>query len=140
MTAVDIAERKARWRAYGFLFLAALSVVLMAFIIRGGGSDFSHGLWLGVLAGSAFNLTPVKRWLRPNSAVVRLLDDEATREYRHLSCTAGFWASAVAAIALAVVTRFVDSLTAADVAQIIATAGIASAMLAFAALELRAAR
>ena len=140
MTAIDIAERKARLRAYGFLFLAALSAALMVFNIRSGGSDFSHGLWVGVLAGSAFNLTPAKRWLRPNNEVVRLLDDEATRQFRHVSCTVGFWGSVAAAIVLAVVTRFAPGLTAPEVAEIIATAAIASAMLAFAGLELRAAR
>ena len=139
MTAIEIAERKAKWRAYGFLFLGALSIALMALNIRGG-SDFSHGLWLGVLAGSALSLTPVKRWLRPNSAVNRLLDDETTREYRYISCTTGFWAAAVAAIVLTVVSRSVDSLSAGNVAQIIATAAMASAMVAFATLELRAAR
>ena len=140
MTAVDIAERKARLRAYGFLFLAALSAVLMVYNIRSGGSDFSHGLWVGVLAGSAFNLTPAKRWIRPNNAVIRLLDDEAAQHYRHLSCTVGFWGAVSAAIILAVVTRFAPDLTAPEVAEVIATAAIASAMLAFAGLELRAAR
>jgi hypothetical protein len=140
MTAVDVAERKARWRAFAFLFLGALTAALMAFNIRSGGSDFSHGIWVGVLAGSAFNLTPIKRWLRPNNAVVRLLDDETTQEYRQLSCTVGFWGSAAAAIILAATTRFHAILSPTEVAEIIATAAIASAMLAFAALELRAAR
>jgi hypothetical protein len=140
MTAVDIAEGRARWRAFGLLFLAALSIGLMAFNLRTGGSDFGHGLWLGVLAGCAFNLTPIKRWLRPNNAVVRLLDDETTREYRHLSCTVGFWASVIAAIVLAAVSRSTAWMTAPDVAQMIATAGITSSMVAFAFLEIRAAR
>jgi hypothetical protein len=140
MTAVETAEAKARWRAYGFLVLAALSVGLMMFNIGGGGSDFTRGMWLGVLAGSAFNLMPIKRWLRPNNSVVRLLDDETTREYRQFSCTVGFWASSAAAIILAAVTRYDAALSSLDVAEIVATAAIASAMLAFAALELRAAR
>ena len=38
MTVVDVAERKARWRAFAFLFLGGLTVALMAFNIRSGGT------------------------------------------------------------------------------------------------------
>src|SRR3954452_23933450 len=89
MTVVDVAERKARWRAFAFLFLGALTVALMAFNIRSGGSDFTHGIWVGVLAGSGTNLTRGRRWKSQNNAGPRLLDDEATQQYRQLSCTVG---------------------------------------------------
>jgi hypothetical protein len=140
MTAVDIAEAKGRWRAFGLLFLGALAIGLMVFNLRSGGTDFSQGMWLGVLAGSALNLTPVKRWVRPGNAVARLLDDESTQEHRQFACMIGFWASVIAAVILAVLTRSSSILAASEVADIVATAGIASAMLTFAALELRAAR
>jgi hypothetical protein len=140
MTAIELAERKSRWRAFGFLVLGALSVALMAFNLGPGTSDFTRGMWLGVLAGSAVNLLPVKRWLRPNSAVAQLLEDESVRENRRLSCNLGFWGSTVTAIVIAAALGSGVTLKPLEVAEIIATAGIASAMVAFALLELRAAR
>jgi hypothetical protein len=140
MTTVDIAERKARYRAFGFLFLAALTCAVMVLVRSGHGTDFTQGLWLGLLLGCALNLLPIKRWLRPNSDVVRLLDDEGTRANRQLSCTIGFWAAVMAALAFQLAAHFNPAIGAEEVGQYVATAGIVSAMLAFATLELRAAR
>jgi hypothetical protein len=140
MTAVDIAERKARGRAFGFLFLAALTAAVMVLVREGWNSDFPQGLWLGLLIGCALNLLPVKRWVRPNSDVVRLLDDEGTRENRRLSCTLGFWAGIIAALLLGFASHFDPAIVGEEVGQIVATAAIACAMVAFAILELRAAR
>src|SRR5690348_7120186 len=98
MTSVEIAERKARWRALGFLFLAALTCAVMVVVRSGRGTDFTQGLWLGLLVGCALNLMPIKRWLRPQSDAMRLLDDEGTRANRQLSCTIGFWAAIVTAL------------------------------------------
>ena len=140
MTAVDIAERKARFRAFGFLFLAALTCAVMILVRSGRGTDFTQGLWLGLLLGCALNLLPIKRWLRPNSDVVRLLDDEGTRANRQLSCTIGFWAAVIVALAFQLFSHFSPAIEAEEVGQYVATAGIVSAMIAFAILELRAAR
>lgn len=140
MTAVDIAERTARVRAFGLLFLAALTCVVMILVRTGRGSDFMQGLWLGLLFGCALNLMPIKRWLRPNSDVIRLLEDEGTRENRRLACTIGFWAAVVVALAFQLASHFDTSIGAEEVGQYVATAGIVTAMLAFAMLELRAAR
>lgn len=140
MTAVDIAERKARFRAFGFLFLAALTCAVMVLVRSGRGTDFTEGLWLGLLLGCALNLLPIKRWLRPNSDVMRLLDDEGTRANRQLSCTVGFWAAVVVALAFQLASHLNPAIAAEEVGQYVATAGIVSAMLAFAVLELRAAR
>ena len=79
MTAVDIAERSARMRAIAYLFLAALTAAVMIVVRTGHGTDFINGLWLGLLVGCALTLLPIKRWLRPNSEVVRLLDDEGAK-------------------------------------------------------------
>jgi len=140
MTAVDIAERKARFRAFGFLFLAGLTCAVMIIVRSGRGTDFTQGLWLGLLLGCALNLLPIKRWLRPNSDVVRLLDDEGVRANRQLSCTVGFWAAVVVALAFQLASHFNAAIGAEEVGQYVATAGIVSAMVAFAILELRAAR
>ena len=140
MTAVDIAERKARFRAFGFLFLAVLTCAVMVLVRSGRGTDFTQGLWLGLLLGCALNLLPIKRWLRPNSDVVRLLDDEGTRANCPLSCTIGFWAAIIVALIFQLAAHFDPTIAAEEVGQLVATAGIVCAMTVFAILELRAAR
>jgi len=140
MTIVEAAERKSRLRALGFLFLALLTCAVMVFVRNDPTNDFAQGLWFGMLVGCAINLLPVKRWLRPNSAVLRLMDDEGAREHRRVSCTLGFWASTVAALLLGLASRFNPAIGGEEVGQVVATAGIVAAMSVFAALELRAAR
>ena len=140
MTAVEVAERRARWRALGFLFLAALTCAVMIWVRSGRGTDFTQGLWLGLLLGCALSLSPIKRWLRPNSTVVRLLEDEGTRENRRLSCTMGFWAAVAVALFFQGLAHFNPLGAAEEVGQLVATAGILCAITAFGILELRAAR
>jgi len=140
MTVVEIAERKGRWRAIAFLFLAALTCAVMVVVRSNPGSDFVQGLWIGVLVGCAINLMPIKRWLRPNDEVLRLLEDEGVRENRRVSCNIGFWVATVVALFFAFVSNFDPGIAAYEVGQIVATAGLVSAMLAFGLLELRAAR
>jgi hypothetical protein len=140
MTVVEIAERRSRWRAFAFLFLAALTCGVMILVRSGSGTDFTQGLWFGLLVGCALNLLPIKRWLRPNSDVVRLLDDEGTRANRQLSCTIGFWAAVAVALVFQLASHFDAALAAEEVGQFVATAGIVCAIIAFAVLELRAAR
>jgi hypothetical protein len=140
MTAVELAERRARYRAFGFLFLAALTCAVMVWVRTGRGTDFTQGLWFGLLFGCALNLLPIKRWLRPHSDVTRLLDDEGTRANRQLSCTIGFWAAVAVALAFQLTGHFNPGIAAEEVGQFVATAGIVCAIVAFAMLELRAAR
>jgi hypothetical protein len=140
MTVVEVAERKARWRALGYLFLAALTCAVMILVRTGRGSDFTQGLWLGLLFGCALSLLPINRWLRPNSAVLRLLDDEGARENRRLSCTIGFWAAIAVALLFQLMSHFNRGIAAEEVGQLVATAGIVCAITVFAILELRAAR
>lgn len=140
MTAVEVAERKSRWRAFGFLFLAALTCAVMVLVKNGHGTDFTQGLWFGLLVGCALNLLPIKRWLRPHDAVVQLIEDEGARENRRLSCTIGFWSATALSVVIGMVSHFNGAIRAEEVGQFVATGGIVSAMLAFAILELRAAR
>ena len=140
MTAVDIAERTSRLRAFGFLFLALLTCAVAVVVRDNPANDFLQGLWFGLLFGCTLNLSPIKRWLRPNNPVVRLIEDEGARENRRSSCIVGFWAGTVAALILFLALRFGLAIGPDAVAQIVATAGMASAMLAFGFLELRAAR
>lgn len=140
MTAVEIAERKGRWRAFAFLFLAALTCAVMVAVRNDPGSDFKQGLWVGVLVGCTLNLLPIKRWLRPNSEVLRLLEDEVVTANRRLSCVIGFWAAILVALFYSFASHFDPSIGAGEVGQVVATAGIVLAMLAFGILELHSAR
>jgi multisubunit Na+/H+ antiporter MnhB subunit len=140
MAAVDIAERTSRVRAVIFLFFALLISAAMVVALKNPRSDFTQGLWFGLLFGCTLNLAPIKRWLRPNNAVVRLIEDEGARENRRLSCVVGFWAATIAAMILFLASRSDVAIGADALAQIVTTAGMASAMLAFGLLELRAAR
>ncbi|MDQ2893689.1 MAG: hypothetical protein M3R64_11465 [Pseudomonadota bacterium] len=139
MTTVDIAERKSTLRAIFFLcFAAALLLLLLA--IFSGGPDFLNGLWAGLMLGAALNLTPVARWLKPNSAITRMLDDESTRDRRGRATTAGFWAAFAASIVLTVVARYDAAMVAYDAVRVIGTAAMMATLIAFATLELRANR
>jgi len=140
MTAVDIAERKGRLRAFGFLFIAAMTTLVMVLLKEGWNSDFDQGLWFGLLVGCALILLPIKPMIRPNNDVLKLLEDEGTREHRRLSCTVGFWAAVGTALTLVFACRFNRAIAPDEVGQIVATAAMVLAMATFAILELRAAR
>ena len=140
VSAVELAERKAQARALVFLVFAAASVLVLLISFGPGRPDFLRGLWLGITTGAAINLLPLGRLLKPRSAVARLLDDESTREHRHLSCVAGFWAAMAAGVVMAMLTADGGAITAFDTARVIATAAIGAALTSFALLELRAAR
>lgn len=137
MTAVDVAERKTTLRAIFFYGFAAVLIVLLMMTFSGG-PDFLNGLWGGILIGAAINLSPVARWLKPNSAVARLLDDESSREHRRMSTTAGFWAAVASALAMTIVTREIGTIAAYDALRVVTTAAMAAALISFATLELRA--
>lgn len=104
------------------------------------GNDFLRGLWAGLSFAAVINLLPLARWLKPNSAVARLLDDDGVREHRRMNCTAGFWASIISAFAVAIIVEETAPIGAFDAVRVIATAAIAAALISFATLDLRAAR
>ena len=139
MTAVDVAERKSTWRAIFFYGIAAtLSLLLIGGFSRG--VDFLNGLWVGLMLGAAINLAPVARWLKPNSAVARLLDDESTRGHRRMATAAGFWAAICSGVAMTIVGRAIPTIAAYDAVRVVATAAMVAALISFATLELRASR
>ena len=139
MTAIDVAERKTRYRAIAFYLFAAGSLLTLWLSMARPESDFFRGLWTGLTFAAAANLLPLTRWLKPHSTVARLLDDEGVREHRRLSCTSGFWASVVSSLGVAIATEAAAPLGAFDAVRIVATASIAAALTSFATLELRAA-
>lgn len=138
MTAIDLAERKSRLRAASFYLFAGLSLAFLGASMARPGNDFLRGVWMGLTFAAAANLLPLARWLKPRSAVARLLDDEGVREHRRMSCTAGFWAAVVSAFAVALATEAEAPLGAFDAVRVVATAAIAAALICFATLELRA--
>jgi hypothetical protein len=140
MTAIDLAEKKSRKRAMSFYLFSALSLALLWLSMVRPDSDCLRGMWLGLTFTAALNLLPILRWLRPRSAVWRLLDDDGVREHRRMACTAGFWAGAAAAFAVAIATEFIATITPFDAVRVVATASIAAALTSFATLELRAQR
>ena len=140
MTAIDTAERKSRLRAMFFYVLAAALLALDVAALGTPGWAFGDGLWAGLMLCAAVNLVPVERWLRPNSRIARLLEDESTREHRRMSSVAGFWAAFLSASVLMVVMRAVEPLSGIDVARVVATATVSAALISFATLELRATR
>ena len=137
---IDAAERLGRTRAAAFYFFAAMIAVTLVFSFGPNGADFFQGLWLGITFAAALNLAPIKRWLRPNSLVARLLDDESVREHRRLGCSAGFWAAVASALAMALVTKSGLGVSAFDAVRVTASATVIAALVCFATLELRAAR
>ena len=144
MKPIELAERKAHARALTFILFAAMSLGLLLASYGDRGTDYMRGMWVGITGAAAVALLPLGRWLKRTSVVARLLDDEATREHRRTSGTAGFWAAVIAGIAVTLVARDgvegVVAISPFDVARVIVTAAVATALVGFAALELRAAR
>lgn len=140
MTAVEVAERTARGRALGYLCLAGITCAVAVVVRTGHGTDFLKGLWLGLLVGCVLTLLPIKRWLRSNSEVHRMLEDESARANRQLSCTIGFWAAILAGLLFQLLGHTHPGISAEEAGQLVATAGILSAITVFAILELRGAR
>ena len=139
MTAIDIAERNGKLRAILFYAIAA-ALLLLLIATFSGGSSFFNGLWAGLMLGASLNLTPLARWLKPDHAIARLLEDESTREHRRMATTTGFWAAIVTTGAITVATHEGTVIAAYDAVRIIGTAAMTAALVAFATLELRATR
>ena len=139
-TSVEIAERQGTARAIAYLLFAFLILALLLASFGPRGIDYVRGMWVGVSGATLLAMLPLARWLKPNSVVAALLDDETSREHRRDSATAGFWAAMASALALALVTAEGLPVSAFDVARTIATAAMVAALVSFATLELRAAR
>lgn len=139
-TTIELTERQGTARATACLIFAALILASLLASFGPNGADFVRGLWTGISAATLLVMLPVHRWIRPNSVVARMLNDETVREHRRTSMTAAFWATMASALGLAIATAEGAAISPFDVARVIATAALIAALVGFAALELRAAR
>lgn len=137
---VELNESKARRRAYILLLLAIALIVTT--IANYGNTSVSSGAqnsaWFLLVALTALNLTklPYSLLRKPMGAI---LNDETTHMFRLRSLATGFWTSIVTTLAIFIVTIF-EAMSGADVAKIIVTTALASSLVSFAILELRACR
>ncbi len=134
---------KAEWisgrRALLFYLLAAALLISAAVGIPAHVSGSHSAFWVLACVGVALHLTPAGTALNRSRVVKSLLNDEGVRQHRLMSFAAGFWATIVSSIMIAVVTTFLP-LAPMATAQIITSAGLAAALISFATLERRAAR
>jgi hypothetical protein len=138
MTIVETAERKSRARALAYYFIALMILTLSVFRPSPDNVDFFRGMWLGLTATASLSLLPYARFLKPHSAVARLLDDEGARDHRRMAMTAGFWAALAASFGAYLAAEFGADLGGVQAARTIATAAMVAALVSFATLELRA--
>ena len=140
MSLIDLAERKARTRAFAFYGFATASVALLLITLGAHPSPVLLGMWLGLTFTAALCLTPFATRLKTKGPLARLLEDETTREHRQASSVVGLWAALLAAFAMIIVAVVPGLVSASDTARTIVTVAVAAALLHFATLELRAAR
>lgn len=139
-TTIERAERGSKARAFSYYLFAAIILGLLLGSFGPTGADFFRGMWSGVTLVATLSLLPWARWLKPGSAVHRLLDDESTREHRRMSSTAGFAATMASSLGLTFITADPGSISAFDAVRVIATAAMVASLVSFATLELRAQR
>jgi uncharacterized protein (DUF58 family) len=133
---VQEAERLVRIRAVLFCMMAATATASVLIGLKGNPSPARLGLWLVMIVLMAANLTGSGGWLKP-VAVRRLMNDETTREHRRTSTTIGFWTMIGGSLLIAVLADRL-ALVPGAAAELIVTAGLSAAFVAFAVLELRA--
>lgn len=137
MNDIAKAERVSSMRA---IILALLAAALIASVIMGGDPSVRPSrlvAWLAVVALGLANLVTVGLIRSPR--LKALVDDESTHLHRSKAMTCGFAAAIASGMALAI-TATMTPLPALLVAKVIVTASLAAALIAFATLELRAAR
>lgn len=139
MGMIELAERKARARAFGLYAFAGFTVLLLCLSLATWRPSFFQGMWLGFTLVSALYLSPLATRLK-HGPLAQLLEDEVTREHRRASSAIGFWAGLLAAAAMLAIGSVPGLLSATDSARIIFTAAIVVAQVRLATLELQAAR
>jgi multisubunit Na+/H+ antiporter MnhB subunit len=144
LTDVERAERISRSRAKLFALQGLMFIVWQALFFVGETDNpmrtatvFKVSAWL-VWAVVLLLLLATGGALLRGRGVRHLLNDELTRMNRARSFVMGFWASALAAIALYIVTMF-EPVSGREAIHIILSAGIGAALLTFAARERRSA-
>ena len=134
---------RAEWisgrRALLFYLLAVALILSAALGVPAHVSGSRLAFWVLACAVVAIHLTPAGTALNRSRAVKSLLNDESVRQHRLMSFAAGFWATILSSVMVAVITTFVP-LASMATAQIITSAGLSAALISFATLERRAAR
>ena len=133
---VQEAERLVRIRAVLFCMMAATATASVLIGLEHSRSPAGLALWLVMIVLMAANLTGMGGWLKP-IAVRRLMNDETTRAHRRTSTAIGFWTMIGGSLLLAALADRL-ALTTGNAAELIVTAGLSAAFVAFAVLELRA--
>lgn len=140
---MQIETAKAEWisgrRALLFYVLAGAIVMSAALGIPAHVSGSRSAFWVLACVGIALHLAPAGTALNRSRVIKSLLNDEGVRQHRLMSFAAGFWATIVTSLMIAVLTTFVP-LAPMATAQVITSAGLAAALVSFATLERRAAR
>jgi hypothetical protein len=130
------AERLGKVRAVLFYLLAGAFLLSSGFGLKAHHTREQLVLWVVMALLIAANLTPLGACLK-RGAMRSLMNDETTREHRRTALAAGFWVAIAASLLLAILVQAV-ALPPVDVARLVATAGLCTALLVFATLELRA--
>ena len=134
---------RAEWisgrRALLFYLLAAALILSAVLGVSTHVSGSRSMFWVFACGVVALHLTPAGTALNRSRVVKSLLNDESVKRHRLMSFAAGFWAAIVSSLVIAVTTTFVP-LAPMAAAQIIASAGLAAALISFATLERQAAR
>jgi len=137
---VERAETKSRARAY-LLILLAIALIANEWMIFGE-SRISRILpWFFLIFLTALNLSafPMRLTRRLSPRLASILDDETTRKHRLKSLGTGFWMSITAALAIVMIAVF-QPISGLDSARILVTISLASALITFSTLELKALR
>jgi hypothetical protein len=138
---VESAETRSRKTAIIFIILA---FILTIHVVGRFGEDSGERiiLWLLLLGLTALNLTvfPVKLldW-RQGGKLGLFLNDEVTQNFRLKSYRAGFWMTIVSTLVIMPITT-IYPVSGIDVARILVTIALVSALVTRAILELKACR
>ncbi|WP_019834513.1 hypothetical protein [Sphingomonas sp. PR090111-T3T-6A] len=133
MTNADTAERLSRARTLLFYLSAALFLVVPWFDSPADGSMSFAIVWVAWAILLLAGIAGMGGWFMPRGAR-RLMEDEGTRANRARSMAIGYFAAIAAALTLSVLVRLV-AIDMQTVIRAIVTAGIAAALISFAALE-----
>lgn len=141
---VERAERISRSRARLFALQGVMFIVWQAFFFAGRVENPMRDVTVVKISAWLVWVVALLLLLATGGALLRgpgvrhLLNDELTRANRARAFVVGFWASALAAVALYIVTMF-EPVSGREAIHIILSAGIGAALLTFAARERRSA-
>ena len=140
MTRIERAEKLSAIRMIIFYLLGIVMIISAVMMFDHSGTAFLAPLicWVVMAVLASLNLTPwATRWRA--GSLSTLLDDEGTQLHRRMSFEVGFWATICCSTALMVTSSFVP-LQASDIARLILSVALSSALISFATLEWLATR